>query len=174
MHPYDRYFYDLESHDYTVSTWIADLDERYGGNDAVLVWPTYTNIGIDDRNQYEQIWAIPGGIDKITAFSAELEEAGVRVLWPYNPWDTGTHRSWGDDEEMLAWLVNITDTDGFNGDTMGSVPESFYNVSVEYGHPSAMEAEGGGSVESTKWTVGAPFLRPSLPLRPFLPSAAPF
>jgi hypothetical protein len=28
----------------------------------VLVWPTYPNMGIDDRNQYDLLADLPGGI----------------------------------------------------------------------------------------------------------------
>jgi len=36
--------------------------------------------------------------------TAELKAAGVRVLWPYNPWDTGTRRepSWSDADQVTA------------------------------------------------------------------------
>ena len=53
-HPYDRLFYDVASHSYTMDVFLADLTQRYGGIDSVLVWPTYTNIGIDDRNQFDR------------------------------------------------------------------------------------------------------------------------
>ena len=109
MHPYDNYFYDpAVPSGYTVSKWLSDLDKRYGGIDAALVWPTYTNIGTDDRSQFQLITSMPGGIDGITAFSKQLHAAGVRVLWPYNPWDTGTHRDeqGRSDAQLLAWLAN--------------------------------------------------------------------
>ena len=60
-HPYDRLFYDVASHSYTMDVFLADLTQRYGGIDSVLVWPTYTNIGMDDRNQFDLIRAMPGG-----------------------------------------------------------------------------------------------------------------
>ena len=50
MHPYDRFFYDPEQ-GYTVDRYLDDLKDRYGGVDSILMWPTYTNIGTDDRNR---------------------------------------------------------------------------------------------------------------------------
>jgi iron(II)-dependent oxidoreductase len=156
MHPYDLYFYTQEG-GYNVTGWLADLNTRYGGIDAALVWPTYTNIGIDAKNQFQHIAAMPGGINAISQFAAQLHSAGVRVLWPYNPWDTGTHRDdrGRSDAEMLAWLTNATNTDGFNGDTMGWVSEEFYQASLDLNHPIAIEPEAGGIAESLNWdTMG--------------------
>lgn len=51
VHPFDRYFYDRNSHEYTVDRFLDDLANRYGGVDSILVWPTYPMIGADDRNQ---------------------------------------------------------------------------------------------------------------------------
>jgi gamma-glutamyl hercynylcysteine S-oxide synthase len=34
-------------------------DKRYGGIDALLVWATYPNMGIDDRNQQDMLEVLP-------------------------------------------------------------------------------------------------------------------
>ena len=66
MHPYDKYFYNATlgngtgGRGYTVDRWLDDLNARYGGIDKALVWPTYTNIGIDDRNQFDFFRTMPG------------------------------------------------------------------------------------------------------------------
>src|SRR6185312_12218382 len=44
----DRYFYDSEKQQYTVSRYLDDVDRRYGGIDSILLWPVYPNIGIDN------------------------------------------------------------------------------------------------------------------------------
>ena len=46
---WDRSFYDPEKREYTVDTFLADLEGRSGPIDAVLIWPVYPNLGVDDR-----------------------------------------------------------------------------------------------------------------------------
>jgi hypothetical protein len=46
MHPYDRYFFDETlggTGNYTVRKWVDDVNERYGGVDSILMWPTCKN-----------------------------------------------------------------------------------------------------------------------------------
>lgn len=50
MQPYDRFFFDPATGNYTVDRWVADVMARYGGVDSILMWPTCTDIGIDDRS----------------------------------------------------------------------------------------------------------------------------
>merc|ERR1712083_639729 len=87
IHLYDRYLYDGT---WTVDRYLNDLVTRYGGIDSVLLWPTYTNIGIDDRNQFDYYRAVPGGLTALSTVTAEFHRRGVRVLWGYNPWDQAT------------------------------------------------------------------------------------
>ena len=66
--------------------------ERAAGVDAILMWPTYTNIGIDDRSQFDLFEAMPGGIAGVRRAVDQLHAHGIKVLIPYNPWDAGTAR----------------------------------------------------------------------------------
>eukprot|EP00729_Bicosta_minor_P012979 gene12979-26603_t len=92
IHPYDLYFFDPDTLNYTVPKYLADLKQRYGGVDAILLWSTFPQLGIDDRNQYDMVRTMPGGVAGVKALIAELHSHGVKVLLAYNPWDTGTRQ----------------------------------------------------------------------------------
>ena len=76
----DRYFYDPVAGKYTVDRYLDDLEKRYGGIDAVLIWPTYPNMGIDNRNQHDMIRSMPGGVPGVRQMIADFHRRGVRVL----------------------------------------------------------------------------------------------
>ena len=64
--------------DYTVDTYLNDVRSRYGGVDAVLLWPTYMNIGMDDRDQLDLFEAMPGGLAGLaTGFGAPPQGMGA-------------------------------------------------------------------------------------------------
>ena len=86
----DRYFYDPAAGRYTVEKYLDDLQKRYGGIDSVLIWPVYPNIGIDNRNQYDMVRAMPGGIAGVKKMVDDFHRLGVKVLFPYMAWDQGT------------------------------------------------------------------------------------
>ena len=105
-----------------------------------------TNIGIDDRNTFELIRSMPGGAEGVKVVVAQLHARGVKVLWPYHPWDHSTHGQEMNnltDPRAMAELLRDTDSDGFNGDTMGHIPRAFYDAAVELHRPIAMEGEAG-------------------------------
>lgn len=144
----DRYFYDPATGRYTVDRYLDDLDRRYGGIDAVLIWPTYPNIGIDSRNQFDLIRDMPGGAAGLRAMIEAFHRHGVRVLFPYNPWDQGTRPEGTPDWQTLAHLMAQIGADGINGDTMGAVPRAFRAASDATGHPIVFEPEGGDGGEN--------------------------
>eukprot|EP00913_Durusdinium_trenchii_P002126 g1963.t2 len=119
VHLYDRYLFDGT---WTVERYLKDLKNRYGGIDSVLLWPTYTNIGIDDRSRFDYYRALPGGLHDLANVTAEFHRHNVKVLWGYNPWDQATRRE-GADWDVIAKLLQATGGDGFNGDTMMYIPE---------------------------------------------------
>jgi hypothetical protein len=81
---YDRLLYDRETHTWTVERFLADLDERYGGIDCVLLWQSYTNMGVDARNQIDLLRVAPGGVAGLTKMIGEFHAANVSVLFPWN------------------------------------------------------------------------------------------
>ncbi len=149
----DRYFYDPVAGKYTVDRYLDDLDKRYGGIDAVLIWPTYPNMGVDDRNQHDLIRSMPGGIRGVRQMVADFHRRGVRVLFPMMMWDQGTRqpeRSW---PEEIAWLMAEIGADGINGDTQDGVPLAFSLAADKSGHPLVFEPEGGPSDEALAWNL---------------------
>ncbi len=121
----DRYFYDPVAGRYTVDRYLDDLEKRYGGIDSVLVWSTYPNMGIDDRNQLDMVASMPGGIDGVRQMVADFHRRGVRVLFPMMMWDQGTRKPDQPWPEAIAERMKLIDADGINGDTQDGVPPDF-------------------------------------------------
>jgi len=138
----DRYFYDPVAGKYTVDRYLDDLAKRYGGIDAVLIWPVYPNSGIDNRNQFDDFRDLPGGIAGIRQMVADFHKRGVRVLFPYMPWDQqGSRKESQEHYDVLAENLAVVGADGVNGDTMNVVPRTFRIASDKTGHPLAFEPE---------------------------------
>jgi formylglycine-generating enzyme required for sulfatase activity len=153
MMVHDRYFYDPVSHRYTVDRYLDDLAKRYGGIDAVLIWPTYPNMGIDNRNQHDMIRSMPGGVTGVKQMIADFHRRGVRVLVPMMMWDQGTRDPGMPWPDAIATLMAEIGADGINGDTQDGVPLPFSLAADKAGHPLAFEPEGGPPDEALAWNV---------------------
>jgi iron(II)-dependent oxidoreductase len=149
----DRYFYDPVSRHYTVDRYLDDLDKRYGGIDAVLIWPTYPNRGIDDRNQHDLIRSMPGGVAGVRQMIADFHKRGVHVLFPMMMWDQGTRDPGKPWPQAISELMAELGADGINGDTQDGVPLAFSVAADKVGHPLAFEPEDGPSDEALAWNV---------------------
>jgi gamma-glutamyl hercynylcysteine S-oxide synthase len=149
----DRYFYDPVAHKYTVDRYLDDLQNRYGGIDAVLIWPTYPNMGIDDRNQHDMIRSMPGGLAGVHQMVEDFHRRGVRVLFPMMMWDQGTRDPGKPWPEAIAEIMKEIDADGINGDTQDGVPLAFSLASDKVSHTLAFEPEGSPSDEALAWNV---------------------
>jgi iron(II)-dependent oxidoreductase len=151
VHPFDLALFSPTTGQFTVSDFLDGLRRKYGGLDSVLLWNTYPNIGIDDRNQYDFWRAVPGGLTGFARMIAAFKAEGVRTLVPYNPWDTGTRveEDGATDDVIMARMAGVMDFDGVNGDTLEAFPESFWTTSVAAGHPLALEPEIDGTYNTS-------------------------
>jgi len=153
MMVHDRYLYDPVAGKYTVDRYLDDVEKRYGGIDAVLVWPVYPNAGIDDRNQHDMARSMPGGVEGVKQMVADFHRRGVKVLFPMMMWDEGTRDPGTDWPTAFAEFMKQIDADGVNGDTQDGVPVAFSLAAEKAGHPLAFEPEMGPSDEALAWNV---------------------
>jgi|SRR5579872_6123194 len=140
----DRAFYDTLGARYMVDRYLDDVTRRYGGIDSVLIWPVYPNIGIDNRNQFDLLHDLPGGVAELKRMIADFHQRGVRVLFPVMAWDTGTN-DYGSLADTAAKTFTEIGADGINGDTMDNVPFTFRAASDKLRHPLALEPENGAA-----------------------------
>jgi len=136
-----------------VDRYLDDVQQRYGGIDAVLIWPTYPNMGIDNRYQHDMIRCMPGGVAGVKQMVADFHKRGVRVLFPMMMWDQGTRKPENSWPEEIAALMKEINADGINGDTQDGVPLAFPLAADKVGHPLAFEPEGGPADEAVAYDV---------------------
>ncbi len=137
----DRYLYDPLTRTYTVDRFLDDLKQRYGGIDSVLLWPVYPNMGVDDRNQFDMLRDMPGGIDGLRQLVVDFHKRGVRVFFPTMPWDEGSRDEGESRAKAIVKLMTQIGADGINGDTMDGLPIEFHQLALDSNHPLALEPE---------------------------------
>ncbi|MGO9239921.1 MAG: formylglycine-generating enzyme family protein [Bryobacteraceae bacterium] len=143
----DRYLYDPATRRYTVDRYLDDLEKRYGGIDSVLLWPVYPNIGIDNRNEFDLHYDMPGGVQALRQMIADFHRRGVKVFWPTMPWDVGTRDVGIPYWEAAARIAAATGSDGMNGDTFNGIPRAYKTATDAAGRPVVLEPEGGPANE---------------------------
>src|ERR1700683_1121488 len=150
---WDRTFFDPDKNQYTVDRFLADVEGRLGPIDAVLIWPLYPNLGVDDRNQFDLIRDLPGGVSGVRHMVDEFHARGVRVFFPTLAWDTGTREPAAPSATALAELMAEIGADGVNFDTLEDVPAAFHTAAEAAHHPLALEPQFAIRDESLAWST---------------------
>ena len=149
---WDRSLYDPEKGEYTVDKFLSETESRMGPIDAVLIWHVYPNLGVDDRNQFDMLRDLPGGLAGVRGMVEQFHSHGVKVFFPFLIWDTGTRNEGAASSTTMAQLLKEVDADGINFDTMESVPPGFREASDAVGHPLALEPQFQPRDASLAWT----------------------
>src|ERR1700746_177727 len=122
---WDRSFYDPENAEYAVDRFLGETESRIGPIDVVLIWHVYPNLGVDDRNQFDLLRDLPGGIPGVREMVQKFHHRGVRVFFPIISWDTGTRDEGAPQWTAISQLLTEIGADGINFDTLESVPHQF-------------------------------------------------
>jgi iron(II)-dependent oxidoreductase len=150
---WDRTFFDPGKNQYTVDRFLSDIEGRLGPIDAVLIWPLYPNLGADDRNQFDLIRDMPGGLPGLRRMVDEFHTRGVRVFFPTLAWDSGTRDEGAPTATALAELMAQIGADGVNFDTLEDVPAVFHAAADAAHHPLALEPQFSIRDESLAWST---------------------
>ncbi|HYW95519.1 MAG TPA: SUMF1/EgtB/PvdO family nonheme iron enzyme, partial [Bacteroidales bacterium] len=117
---WDRDFRDPVKGEYTVDEFCQKRKEAFGGLQSVVLWHSYPNIGVDEKNQFDFFRAMPGGMEGLRKVVAGFHRNGVKVFITYNPWDLDTRRPQYNDFKELALALKDCDADGVYLDTWKS------------------------------------------------------
>lgn len=107
---------------------LKPYEEKYGGVDAVVLWPTYPQLGFDNRSQYDFYRNLPGGVDGLKQLCNQLHQMGKKLLIAYNPWDNIARNAGKSDEDQLLDLLRETGADGVYLDTISNVDGFFQTM----------------------------------------------
>lgn len=149
---WDRSFYDPDKGEYTVERFLKETEARIGPIDAVLIWHVYPNLGVDDRNQFDMLRDLPGGLAGVRKVVDEFHRHGVKVFFPTLAWDTGTRPEHTSPATAITDLMKEIGADGVNFDTLETVPSEFRKTSDDRGLPLALEPQFQPRDESLAWT----------------------
>jgi len=138
---WDRSLYDTASGEYTVDRALSETESRFGPLDSVLIWPGYPNLGLDDRNQFDLIRDMPGGMDGLRKMVAAFHDRGVRVFLPVLIWDEGTRDSGVSRAANAVQLMHEMGADGINLDTLNTVPDDMLDLALASDPPLALEPQ---------------------------------
>ena len=150
---WDRSIYDPETRRYTPEKFLAETERRLGPIDAVLLWHVYPNLGVDDRNQFDLLRDLPGGLPALKKLVEDFHRHNVKVLFPVLAWDSGTREESAPPWTVLTQLLKEIGADGINFDTLESVPADFRAASIAAGHRLAFEPQFEIRDESVAWST---------------------
>jgi gamma-glutamyl hercynylcysteine S-oxide synthase len=150
---WDRSIYDPEKREYTVDKFLAENEKRIGPIDVVLLWHVYPNIGVDDRNQFDLLRDLPGGIPGLQKLISDFHRHNVKVFFPILAWDSGTRSETSTPDVALVKLLKQIGADGINFDTLESIPAAFRDTAATEKHPLVFEPQFEIRDESVAWST---------------------
>jgi formylglycine-generating enzyme required for sulfatase activity len=150
---WDRTFYDPERRAYTVDRYLADVESRLGPLDAVLIWHVYPNLGVDERNSFDLLRDLPGGLPALKDVVDQFHRRGLKVFFPTLAWDTSTRPEGKPVWTALVEALKEIGADGINFDTLESAPVEFHRAALAAGHPLALEPQFAIRDESLAWST---------------------
>ena len=117
---WDHTFWDHRRTEYLVERYCETMEREFGGIQSVILWTSYPNLGIDQRNQFDFMRAMPWGMEGLKTVADEFHLRDVKVFLTYNPWDLDTRRTEQPEFREFAGIVGQSGADGIFLDTWRS------------------------------------------------------
>lgn len=128
------YFYDGEKREYTYDKFNEQAKKYFGGNDIVVLWSGFPVLGMDQRNQWDLIRSLPGGVKKLHEIASSGMADGIHLMTCYLPWDlpAGYDQLYNSTryENPVDGLGRISKEVGFSGAMFDTRSESNKNLQL--------------------------------------------
>ncbi|WP_159475047.1 SUMF1/EgtB/PvdO family nonheme iron enzyme [Dyadobacter sp. 3J3] len=121
----EKTLYDKDGN-YDIRACLKKYEQEYGGVDIVVLWPTYPQLGFDNRTQFDFYRNLPGGVEGLKKLSTQLHAMGKKLMIAYNPWDNIGRKQGVRDEDELLKMVKEVEADGVYLDTI-SIVDGFFD-----------------------------------------------
>ncbi|GGM90229.1 hypothetical protein GCM10010967_23980 [Dyadobacter beijingensis] len=121
----EKSLYDHQGN-FDITACIQKYEQEYGGVDVVVLWPTYPQLGFDQRTQFDFYRNLPGGMAGLKKLASDLHAMGKKLMIAYNPWDDIGRKQGTRDEDELLKMVSEIGADGVYLDTISNV-DGFFN-----------------------------------------------
>ena len=139
---WDETIYDPYQGRFTIDEFLDHGKDEFGGYDSVVLWHAYPKIGFDERNQFDYLRDMPGGLAGIAEVTRRCHARGVKVYFEYrHAYKGGTRLEPVSNLETLVAFVKATDVDGIFLDSTAHAERGFRTKLDEARPGVAMETE---------------------------------
>ena len=114
MMAWEKNYYSAKDSAYLYTNFLNSTKKLYGGDDIFSIWPTWPVLGLDQRDQWELMKALPGGLAKQRALSDFSHANGTKYFISYNPWDDKNEKA---SLQTMSEYIKAIDADGVVLDT---------------------------------------------------------
>ncbi len=115
---WDQDFYSVSQGSYApFREFFHRFDPLLGGYDIYGLWQGWPRLGLDQRNQWDLLRDLPGGLDSLLSLARYCQDQDCAFFLSYNPWDESTRKE--DPMEALSGLIREIHADGVVLDTRG-------------------------------------------------------
>jgi iron(II)-dependent oxidoreductase len=114
---WDKDFYDDQKNEYRVDHYCDLMERQFGGFNSVVLWHGYPMLGVDERNQFDMLRRMPGGLARLHTVIDQFHRRQIKVFVAYTPWDLMTRREGRSDQDAFTGILDSTGIDGLYFDT---------------------------------------------------------
>lgn len=125
MMAWEKSYFNRSNNEYTLEEFLLDKIHLYGGDDIFTIWPTWPVLGLDQRDQWQMMEELPGGLGQQKILTAQAHALNTKYFISYNPWD--------DKDEVkslskLGAIIKQIDADGVVLDTRAEASKILQNA----------------------------------------------
>jgi formylglycine-generating enzyme required for sulfatase activity len=124
---WDETIYSPSLGKFTIDEFLDQGYKEFGGFDSVVLWHAYPKIGFDERNQFDYLRDMPGGLAGIAEVTRRCHARGVKVYFEYrHAYKGGTRLEPVSNLDSLVACVKATGVDGLFLDSSVHAERGFH------------------------------------------------